>query len=186
MLAAAARRTAGLTNVTLLTGEATDLPVPAESFDAAISVQVLEYVTNIRAALAEMYRVLRPGGRLVVWDVDWSTVSWFSADAARMGEVLRAWDEHLAHPTLPQWLASEMMNAGFVNNQVEGHAFVNTDAGPDAYSGTVIPLMEDFVAGHGVPAQEAAEWREELEALSDASRYFFSVTQFCFSATKPD
>ncbi len=186
MLAAAARRTAGLANVTLLAGEATDLPVPDESFDAALSVQVYEYVTDIRAALAEMSRVLRPGGRLVVWDIDWSTVSWFSDDAARMGKVLRVWDEHLAHATLPQWLASEMTDAGFVNIQVEGHAFVNTDAGPDAYSGGVIPLVADFVAEHGVPAEEAAEWRLELEALSNASRYFFSVIQFCFSATKPD
>ncbi len=186
MLAAAARRTAGLTNVTLLVGDATSLPVPDESFDAALSVQVYEYVIDVRTALAEMSRVLRPGGRLVIWDIDWSTVSWFSADAARMGNVLRVWDEHLAHPSLPQRLASEMTDAGFVNIQMEGHAFVNTDAGPDAYSGGIIPLVEDFVAGHGVPAEEAAAWRRELEALSDAGRYFFTVTQFCFSATKSD
>jgi SAM-dependent methyltransferase len=48
------------------------------SFDRALSVQVLEYVSDPAAALADLHRALRPGGRLVVWDVDWSTVSWHS------------------------------------------------------------------------------------------------------------
>ena len=41
-------------------------------------MQVLEYVSDPAAALADLHRALRPGGRLVVWDVDWSTVSWHS------------------------------------------------------------------------------------------------------------
>jgi ubiquinone/menaquinone biosynthesis C-methylase UbiE len=68
----------------------TALPVPDTGFDAALSVQVLEYVTDPDAALAELHRVLRPGGRLVVWDVDWATVSLHSSDAARTDRVLRA------------------------------------------------------------------------------------------------
>ena len=34
---------------------------PTTSFDAALSVQVLEYVADIAAALAEIHRALRPG-----------------------------------------------------------------------------------------------------------------------------
>ena len=37
---------------------------------------------------------LRPGGRVVIWDIDWSTVSWHSTDTARMGRMLAAWDRH--------------------------------------------------------------------------------------------
>lgn len=185
MLAAAARRTAGRQNVTLLAGEATDLPVADGSFDAALSVQVYEYVEDISAALAEMYRVVRPGGRLVLWDVDWSTVSWYSADADRMANALQAWDEHLAHPALPRRLAAAMSDAGFVNVQVEAHAFVNTDAGPDSYSGAIMPLIHDFISGRGVTVEEADAWRSELETLSNANEYFFAVIQFCFSANRP-
>jgi arsenite methyltransferase len=49
--------------------------VDDESFDAAVCVQVLEYVANPTAGLAEINRALRPGGRVVVWDIDWATVS---------------------------------------------------------------------------------------------------------------
>ena len=73
MLAVAAHRCEGHDNVSFHEADATSLPVENASFDAALSVQVLEYVADVPAALAEMYRALRAGGRLVVWDVDWAT-----------------------------------------------------------------------------------------------------------------
>ena len=106
MLAVAARRCAGHANVEFREGEATALPVEASDFDAALCVQVLEYVADPTTALAQMHRALRPGGRVVVWDIDWATVSWHSADPERMARVLRAWDDHLTHPSLPRTLTA--------------------------------------------------------------------------------
>jgi len=45
-------------------GPAHDLPVAHESYDAVLCTQVLEHVPNPDAVIAELYRVLRPGGRL--------------------------------------------------------------------------------------------------------------------------
>ena len=44
----------------------TRLTFPTESFDLAISLDVLEHVPEVSRALAELARVLRPGGRLLV------------------------------------------------------------------------------------------------------------------------
>ena len=52
-------------------GEATALPCAGDSFDAVTSTQVYEYVENVPAALAEAWRVLRPGGGPLVLDTDW-------------------------------------------------------------------------------------------------------------------
>ncbi|WP_413874515.1 class I SAM-dependent methyltransferase [Albidovulum sp.] len=51
-------------------GDAQKLDVPAESFDAAVSGLVLNFVPDRSAMLREMARVVRPGGRLgfFVWD----------------------------------------------------------------------------------------------------------------------
>ena len=111
-LALARRRTQGQDNVVLHQADVTALPVTDASFDRALSVQVLEYVADPAAALAELHRALRPGGRLVVWDVDWSTVSWHSADPDRMRRVLAVWDGHLVDPCLPRTLAARLRSAG--------------------------------------------------------------------------
>lgn len=42
-----------------------ELPVPAESFDVVVATLVLCSVPNLDEALAEIYRVLRPGGKFV-------------------------------------------------------------------------------------------------------------------------
>jgi len=47
-------------------GDAEDLPVEAASFDAAVSLYALLHFPHPEQALAEVYRVLRPGGRLVI------------------------------------------------------------------------------------------------------------------------
>jgi len=43
------------------------LPYPDRTFDAILSNEVIEHVQDDRAAVAEMARVLRPGGRLLVF-----------------------------------------------------------------------------------------------------------------------
>jgi SAM-dependent methyltransferase len=47
-------------------GSATHIPAPDASFDLVFSHGVLHHVPDILAAQAEIHRVLRPGGRLVV------------------------------------------------------------------------------------------------------------------------
>jgi len=50
--------------VTLQHADATALPFPTASFDFVYSYHVLEHIPNYRGALAEMNRVLAPGGGL--------------------------------------------------------------------------------------------------------------------------
>ena len=185
MLAVAAKRATGHGNVEFHEADATSLPVPDASFERAVCVQVLEYVRDVPAALAEMHRVLRPGGRMLVWDVDWSTVSWHAIDRQLMRQVLAAWDKHLTHPCLPQTLAAQLRNAGFQDVRMDAHAFATTELIPDAYGGSLVPLLEQYVAEQGgISQQEAKAWADEQRELGDCGEFFFAVTQFCFTATK--
>jgi arsenite methyltransferase len=184
MLAVAAKRAAGHGNVEFHEAGATSLPVPDASFERAVCVQVLEYVRDVPAALAEMHRVLRPGGRMLVWDVDWSTVSWHAIDRQLMRQVLAAWDKHLTHPCLPRTLAAQLSNAGFQDVRMDAHAFATTELIPDAYGGSLVPLLEQYVAEQGgMSQQEAKAWADEQRELGDRGEFFFTVTQFCFTAT---
>jgi arsenite methyltransferase len=185
MLALAARRCEGRGNVAFHRTDATSLPVPDASFDGAVCVQVLEYVADVPAALTELHRVLRPGGRAVVWDVDWSTVSWHSANPARMERILTAWDRHLIHPTLPRTLAPAMRAAGFDDVKMEAHPFATSELNEDAYGVALMPVLRAFVSGLGeIDPAELDAWDTEQRELGARGEFFFSCAQFCFSGRR--
>jgi SAM-dependent methyltransferase len=69
MLKAAGKRTAALGNVELRRGSLEALPIADGACDAALLILALTYVPDPALALAEMARVLRPGGRAVVLDL---------------------------------------------------------------------------------------------------------------------
>jgi ubiquinone/menaquinone biosynthesis C-methylase UbiE len=185
MLAVAATRTEGHDNVELHEANATALPVPDASFERALCVQVLEYVQDVSAALRELHRALRPGGRVLVWDVDWATVSWHATDGELTQRVLAAWDKHLTHPSLPRTLAAHLHDAGFEHIQMDAHPFATTQLIPDAYGGSLVSVLEQYVAEHGGMSQQEAEgWANEQRELGERGEFFFTVTQFCFTANR--
>jgi ubiquinone/menaquinone biosynthesis C-methylase UbiE len=186
MLSLARRRCEGHGNVTFREGNATAIPVDDADFDVALCVQVMEYVAEAPTALAEMHRALRSGGRVLVWDIDWATVWWHSADPDRMRRVLDAWDEHLVHPSLPRRLAALLRGAGFENVAVAGHSFATVDNDDESFSAAMLRMVADFVPGRrGVTGDEAAAWISEQRDLAERGEFFFEGTQFCFTARKP-
>ena len=58
------------------------LPFPDRALDRVISVNVAEHLVDARAHLVECYRVLRPGGLLVLAHSDWDTALFASDDDA--------------------------------------------------------------------------------------------------------
>jgi ubiquinone/menaquinone biosynthesis C-methylase UbiE len=185
MLSLAARRCEGRGNVVLHQADATSLPVEDAGFDGAVCVQVLEYVPDVTPVVAELHRALRPGGRVVVWDVDWATLSWHSLNPARMERVLGSWANHLAHPSLPRLLAPALRAAGFEQVEMEAHSFASVEFDAETYGVALAPLIRSFVVSRGdITEHEARAWVAEQQELGGQREYFFACTQFCFKATR--
>jgi len=71
MLAQAKRRIAEnrWDNVEVRAGDATKDPLGVEEYDAVLAHCSLSAMSDIDAAISNIYRALRPGGKLMVWDV---------------------------------------------------------------------------------------------------------------------
>jgi SAM-dependent methyltransferase len=68
-------------------GDAHALDEPDQSFDVARAERTLQWLADPAAAVAEMVRVLRPGGRISLIDTDWSTLAIDVGDEALAGLV---------------------------------------------------------------------------------------------------
>lgn len=68
--------------VGVLRGDARRLPFPDDTFDVVITSEVLEHIQDDVAAIAEMVRVLHPGGRFAATVPSWlpEAVSWRLSD----------------------------------------------------------------------------------------------------------
>jgi arsenite methyltransferase len=82
MLEAARRNLDGIGNVTARLADGAALPFEDGSLDAAFANMYLHHCPDPRAAIAEMLRVLRPGGRLVITDMDLHDHEWMRGEMA--------------------------------------------------------------------------------------------------------
>ena len=160
------------------------LPYADASFDVAVCTQVYEYVDDVPAALLELGRVLRPGGRALVLDTDWDSIVWASSDNERMDRVLAAWEEHLVHPHLPRTLTRLLRDAGLEVTDRQIVPLFNAGYDPNTYSAGMLELIATFVADrNGVSEAEATAWAQDLTELGP--NYFLSLNRYLFLAHKP-
>ena len=75
LLARAREMAAGLADVRFEEADARALPFPEGAFDVVVFDSTLSHVPEPERALAEAFRVLRPGGRLAAFDGDYATTT---------------------------------------------------------------------------------------------------------------
>ncbi len=164
-------------------GDVTALPYEDASFDAAVCVQVYAYVPAVRAALAQLFRVVAPGGRVVIVDTDYASWVLHTSDPERFARIRAAWDEHSTHRDLPRRLIPLLREAGFGLQAREIIPMFNTEYHPHTYSHGLLDFVARFVVGrHGLGEADSAAFRADLEALGRSGAFFFSLNRYLFVA----
>jgi arsenite methyltransferase len=116
--------------ISYLVGDATVLPLPDASADAAVTRSVLMYVEDLGEAARELFRVLRPEGRLSCFEpvnrkgsYIATTVDWTPLGAEPAQRVAAEWEAHAATSPLMRFddesLAAALREAGFADVTVE-------------------------------------------------------------------
>ena len=164
----------GIENATFVTASVYELPFEDASFDVAYSNAVLMYVGDQVRALAEMRRVLRPGGVAAVTDDDLGTVV-ISPDRPELRLAPRLFERAVAreggNARYSRRLRTLMLEAGFARTQGVAHA-------PEVYGDLESTRwFAEFAVGLFTAPSMAATiveegWatREELDAVIAAIR----------------
>jgi arsenite methyltransferase len=179
-----ATRHKGSETIEYRVGSATALPFEAAQFDVAVSAQVIEYLADANAALREIARVVRPGGRAFIVDTDFDSCVWHAADAVRMARIMKGWEMHCADPRLPRTLILRLRAVGFKIVHVEGFPIVNTTWRPGDFSHGLSQLMANFLLTRGFERRLIDAWLADLAETEQRNESFFSLNRYFFSVEK--
>lgn len=128
--------------------DAHDLPFPDASFDRCLATQVFQHLPRPTRALAEMVRVARSGGRVVITEPDWDSRVCAMGDVALARAVARAWADKIPNPGIARELPQMFVEAGLDNVRLEATPYLLSGNQPEMALDLVAqPLREMLEAG---------------------------------------
>jgi SAM-dependent methyltransferase len=174
MVATARARMADQPTVRLHQADAHRLPFDDHSMDRARADRVLMHVADPAAVLAELHRVLRPGGLLTLAEPDWDGLAVDHPDLAISRAFTRYIAEHVnRNPAIGRQLPRLASDAGFTLRTVRNTAAVFTDF---QEAETILGLRRNtaraVTAGY-LTEEDAHVWLEHLTAGT-----FFATSTF--------
>ena len=182
MIAAARRRTEGTgLPATFLVGDAAALHFADASFDAVRAERVLIHVPDAGRVLAEMVRVTRPGGRVVVIDIDMDTCVFDLPDIDLTRRAVHAMSDALACGQIGRQLRRRFAEAGLTDVALDSRFVLATRPFlPQLVPGCLLSAVDA-----GLLAKEDADafW-EAIEAAQAVDDLFAGIPFFVVSGTR--
>jgi SAM-dependent methyltransferase len=185
-LAKAREQAAGHDQVTFLEGDVRALEFADSSFDVALAHTCLTHVPGPDQALRELFRVLKAGGSLAVFDGDYASTTLACGDHDPLQCCAAAAMAALVHD---RWLARRLPGlvkaAGFEISRFDGHAYVQTLE--PSYLLTLVDRGADALANAGTIGHElSAALQAEARARVESGAFYGSITFVSLIARKPD
>lgn len=165
-------------------GDACALDEPSGSFDALRSERTLQWIADPLAAIGEMARVLRPGGRISLIDTDWST---FAIDVGDDDLASRVRAANSVERNRPAHIGSRLhelvQTAGLkpVTRTKQTHTWTtwnpDTSAAPDGCF-SMESLADDLMAAGQLASDGRAAFVSTIHDAARHDRFSMSLTMF--------
>jgi ubiquinone/menaquinone biosynthesis C-methylase UbiE len=172
--------------VELRVASATALPFADASFDAVRAERVFQHLSDPEAALREMIRVTRPGGRIVLFDPDHGQASLALDEPchrATFEAARRALLRMIVNPHSGVRLSAMMKRAGLT--EVEQEVRLLEVAFPDfARAFFLHDQLANAVAAGEVTREASQEFLAALEARHRAGEFYANAIGYTVSGTR--
>jgi ubiquinone/menaquinone biosynthesis C-methylase UbiE len=184
VLTAAGDRCAAYPQVSFGQGDITNLPVADASVDYAIAKQVFYAVSDVESALAELVRVVRPGGRVAVTATERRTHTKHTP-THRMETADELYRSEMGDRGLGTRLVALLPEAGFTVADVVPRAKIKTEIDDQVEQG--IDVQRGLLEASDSFDDAAVEaWERDVRELDEAGRFLSCTTSFLYLARKPE
>lgn len=186
MLAEARRRFAhSNTALELRLGDATALPFENAAFDAARADRVFMFVQDPRQALAEMVRVTKPGGRIVVTEGDIGTHSIDATDAVMTRAVVAALSERSPNGLIGRRLRAMFIEAQLREVDLRVVPIVTTSFAEWNRRLGVEGFLSIAIEHRKLDRRKVTAWLDDLRSRDAAGRFTGTALLYLVAGTRP-
>ncbi|KYQ93752.1 hypothetical protein DLAC_05142 [Tieghemostelium lacteum] len=185
MVECARARMSHLPNVEVFCGDASQLPVDSNTMDAIRCERLLQHVPSPDMVIAEMVRVTKNGGRIVITDVDWSstTIS-IPKSIEKINRIILNDVVFNAHPTIGIQLKGRMKQNKSIDNIEIFAQCLYTDSLAQADELLWLGERGKMAVQQGLISEEDYnQWRETIEQLELDGNFVFTMNIFTVSGT---
>jgi SAM-dependent methyltransferase len=184
MIATAQRRAEGCgLPVEFQAGDAHRLAFADDSFDASRADRIFMHLDSPAQALREMMRVTRPGGRVLVYEVDFETMTLDMPDRMRTRKVLQMWCDGFRNGWLGRHVPELFRAAGLQDVHITPATLWLRY--PAAMQMVGPGTVERACAAGILTPGEGEEWLRQLEEKHEAGLLFCTLTGFLVVGRKP-
>ncbi|GGN88921.1 hypothetical protein GCM10011579_083120 [Streptomyces albiflavescens] len=165
-------------------GDALTLPVPDSSVDVVWCERVLQHLLEPEKAVAEIARVLRPGGRVALLDTDWATTILHPGDPETVAGLTSGALSAAADPYSGRKLVGRLTAAGLVIDDRGSQALLQD------HTSVAWPLIrmlgESAVRRDLITEAQRDRLYADLTEASAQGALHMSVTMFGAVAHRPE
>ncbi len=161
--------------------EGDQIPVDDGSVDRVICKNVLEYVPDPEATVAEFFRIARPGGVVHVSDSDWGGVV-LEPLGERFTRLMSAASIAFRTPLIARSLYSIFRRTGFAEIDVGILASADTSG---SLRGVITNMASYARTSGGIDEPEIRQLLEDVDEALSAGTYLAVLPQFLVTGQRP-
>lgn len=155
--------------------EASSQPFPDQSFDCIRTERVLMYISDSLKVIKEFKRLLKPGGKLVVFDIHWDGVLIAHADKTLTRRIIRYATDSFPNGHIGTNLHLQLRSAGFKNISIKSFDYSgNEELWTNVFRKIYEGILHTGITEEVFTQTEIDNWFKTIDQDAESGDFFMS------------